>query len=126
MLNGGSIRIDDTICDRITFENLEQYDENGIIRLTMNGGQRVVVAFDLDCEIDASCLPSEARSLAGELGRLFVGHAMGVEGLPRPLERTIGKIPPQLHVRGQNAHRFRQTLGLIGPEIDRGRPPDFT
>ena len=63
--------------DLLTFENLEQYDENGIIGLTMSGGQRSVVAFDLDCEIDASCLPPEARGLAGELGRLFVGYALG-------------------------------------------------
>lgn len=63
--------------DFLTFENIEQYDENGIIGLTMNGGQRSVVVFDLDCEVDASCLPPEARHLASEVGRLFVGHAMG-------------------------------------------------
>lgn len=63
--------------DFLTFENLDQYDENGIVGLTMNGGQRSVVVFDLDCEVDASCLPPETRHLASDLGRLFVGHAMG-------------------------------------------------
>jgi hypothetical protein len=63
--------------DFLTFDNIEQYDENGIVGLRMNGGQRSVVVFDLDCEIDDSCLPDEARLLANELGRLFVGHELG-------------------------------------------------
>jgi hypothetical protein len=69
--------IEDMDRDFLTFENLEQYDENGIVGLTMNGGQRSVVVFDFDCEIDSSCLPLEARSIASELGRLFVGHSLG-------------------------------------------------
>jgi hypothetical protein len=69
--------IDELDRDFLTFENLEQYDENGIVGLTMNGGQRSIVVFDFDCEIDASCLPFEARSIASELGRLFVGHSLG-------------------------------------------------
>lgn len=69
--------IDELDRDFLTFENLEQYDENGIIGLTMNSGQRSVVVFDFECEIDASCLPLQARSIASELGRLFVGHSLG-------------------------------------------------
>lgn len=76
-LEDGNKSIEDLDRDFLTFENLEQYDENGIVGLTMNGGQRSVVVFDFDCEIDASCLPFEARSLASELGRLFVGHSLG-------------------------------------------------
>ena len=76
-LEDGDKSIEELDRDFLTFENIEQYDENGLIGLMMNGGQRVVVVFDLDCEIDASCLPPEARHLASEVGKLFVGHAMG-------------------------------------------------
>ncbi|MGH9949240.1 MAG: hypothetical protein ACRD6X_18875, partial [Pyrinomonadaceae bacterium] len=76
-LEDGDKSIEEVDRDFLTFDNLEQYDENGIIGLTMSGGQRSVVVFDLECEIDASCLPHDARNLAGEIGRLFVGHAMG-------------------------------------------------
>jgi hypothetical protein len=76
-LEDGDKSVEELDRDFLTFENIEQYDENGIIGLTMNGGQRSVVVFDLDCEVDASCLPPEARELASELGRLFVGHSMG-------------------------------------------------
>lgn len=69
--------IDELDRDFLTFANLEQYDENGIIGLTMYSGQRSVVVLDFECEIDASCLPLEARSLASELARLFVGHSLG-------------------------------------------------
>lgn len=76
-LEDGDKSIDDLDRDFLTFENLEQYDENGIVGLTMNGGQHSIVVFDFDCEIDAWCLPFEARSIASELGRLFVGHSLG-------------------------------------------------
>ncbi len=76
-LADGDKSIEDLDRDFLTFENLEQYDENGIVGLTMNGGQHSVVVFDFDCELDASCLPLEARSMASELGRLFVGHSLG-------------------------------------------------
>lgn len=73
----GDKSIDDLDRDFLTFENLEQYDENGIVGLTMNSGQRSVVVFDFECEIDASFLPPDARPIASELGRLFVGHSLG-------------------------------------------------
>lgn len=76
-LEDGDKSIEDLDRDFLTFENLEQYDENGIVGLTMNSGQRSVVVFDFECEIDASCLPLEARPIAFELGRLFVGHSLG-------------------------------------------------
>jgi hypothetical protein len=76
-LEDGEKSIEDLDRDFLTFENLEQYDENGIVGLTMNDGQRSVVVFDFECEIDASCLPFAARSIASELGRLFVGHSLG-------------------------------------------------
>lgn len=76
-LEDGDKSIQDLDRDFLTFENLEQYDENGIVGLTMNSGQRTVVVLDFECEIDASCLPLEASSIASELGRLFVGHSLG-------------------------------------------------
>ena len=60
-LEDGDKSIEELDRDFVTFDNLEQYDENGLIGLTMNGRQRVVVVFDLDCEVDASCLPPEYR-----------------------------------------------------------------
>ncbi len=69
--------IDELDRDFLTFENIEQYDENGLVGFMMNGGQRSVVVFDFDCEVDASCLPLEAKGIASELGRLFVGHSLG-------------------------------------------------
>ena len=69
--------IDELDRDFLTFENIEQYDENGIVGFMMSGGQRSVVVFDFDCEVNASCLPLEAKSIASELGRLFVGHSLG-------------------------------------------------
>lgn len=76
-LEDGDKTVEDLDRDFLTFESLEQYDENGIVGLTMNSGQHSVVVFDFDCEIDVSCLPLEARSIATELGRLFVGHLLG-------------------------------------------------
>lgn len=74
-LEDGDKSLEEMDRDFLTFENIDQYDENGIIGLTM--GQRSVVVFDLECEVDASCLPYEARHLASDIGRLFVGHEMG-------------------------------------------------
>jgi hypothetical protein len=76
-LEDGDKSIEDLDRDFLTFESLEQYDENGVVGLTMNSGQRSVVVFDFDCELDASCLPLEARNMASDLGRLFVGHSLG-------------------------------------------------
>lgn len=76
-LEDGDKSLEEMDRDFLTFENIDQYDENGIVGLTMNSSQRSVIVFDLDCEVDASCLPPDARHLALEIGRLFVGHAMG-------------------------------------------------
>jgi hypothetical protein len=88
-LEDGDKSVEELDRDFLTFENLDQYDENGIIGLTMNSGQRSVVVFDLDCEVDASCLPPETGHLASEVGRLFVGHAMGSKSVQNG-RRMIG------------------------------------
>lgn len=91
-LEDGEKSVEELDRDFLTFDNLDQYDENGIVGLTMNGGQRSVVVFDLDCEVDASCLPEATRDLASEIGRLFVGNELGGNAV-RNGRRMIGKAP---------------------------------
>jgi len=63
--------------DFTTFDQLEQFDENGLIGITMSSSQRSVIVFDLECEIDANCLPYESRELSAQIPKLFVGHSLG-------------------------------------------------
>ena len=76
-LEDGNKSIEELDRDFTTFEQLEQFDENGLIGITMSSSQRSVVVFDLDCEIDANCLPYESRELSSQLPKLFVGHSLG-------------------------------------------------
>ncbi|MBX7062947.1 MAG: hypothetical protein K1X52_14930 [Pyrinomonadaceae bacterium] len=76
-LSDGDKSLEELDRDFLTFESLEQYDENGTINIRMNGGQSAVVAFDFECEIDASYLPSDVRGLSSIISHLFVGHQMG-------------------------------------------------
>ena len=76
-LEDGNKSIEELDRDFTTYEQLEQFDENGLIGITMSSSQRSVVVFDLDCEIDANCLPYESRGLSAQLPRLFVGHSLG-------------------------------------------------
>jgi len=69
--------IDELDQDFLTYEGLEQYDENGIIGFSMSSGQRSVVVYDFEAEVDASYLPADVRPLASQIGRMFVGHDMG-------------------------------------------------
>lgn len=80
-LEDGEKSVEELDRDFLTFDNLEQYDENGIIGLTMNSGQRSVVVFDLEYEVDECCLPAVARLLASDLARLFVGHTLGASAV---------------------------------------------
>lgn len=76
-LEGAGKSIEELDRDFTTFEQLEQFDENGLIGITMSSSQRSVVVFDLDCEIDADCLPGESRELYAQIPKLFVGHSLG-------------------------------------------------
>ncbi len=76
-LEDGNKSIEELDRDFTTYEQLEQFDENGLIGITMSSSQRSVVVFDLDCEIDANCLPYESRELSSQLPKLFVGHTLG-------------------------------------------------
>ena len=63
--------------DFMSFERLEQYDENGIVGFSMSGGQHSVVVYDFNAEVDASYLPSDLQGLAREMNLIFVGHKIG-------------------------------------------------
>ncbi|HQU91891.1 MAG TPA: hypothetical protein PLK77_06320, partial [Pyrinomonadaceae bacterium] len=76
-LEDGDKSVDELDRDFTTFEQFEQFDENGLIGITMSSSQCSVVVFDLDCEIDATCIPYESRELSVELPKLFVGHSLG-------------------------------------------------
>lgn len=69
--------IDELDADFLTFEKLEQYDENGIVGFAMSGGQHSVVVYDFECDVDASYLPMDAVMLGRELSLLYVGHKLG-------------------------------------------------
>jgi hypothetical protein len=82
--------------DFISYEKLEQYDENGVLGFSMSGGQHTVVALEFDAEVDASYLPIHAASLAKELNLLFVGHRIGGEAARTARQFTLaGRISQQ-------------------------------
>lgn len=95
-LSDGDKSVEELDLDFTTFDQLEQFDENGLIGITMSSSQRSVVEFDLECEIDASCLPSETRALFSQLPKLFVGHSLGgssVETARRMINSTGWSMP---------------------------------
>lgn len=137
-LEDGDKSIEDLDRDFLTFDSLEQYDENGIVGLTMNSGQRSVVVFDFDCEIDASCLPFEARSIASELGRLFVGHLLGGKAVQNARDLVASAeverkewaafssgqpqlAPPMIHISERSTRPFsdQEFEEWLGVKLDR-------
>lgn len=76
-LSDGDKSIEELDRDFRTFEKLEQYDENGILGFSMNSGQRSVVVFDFETEVDIDLLPEDVKPLAREMNLLFVGHKIG-------------------------------------------------
>ena len=73
--NGKSL--EELDADYVSYEKLEQYDENGVLGFSMSGGQHAVVALEFDAEVDASYLPIHAASLAKDINLIFVGHRIG-------------------------------------------------
>lgn len=63
--------------DFMSFERLEQYDENGIVGFSMSGGQHSVVVYEFASEVDASYLPTDLQCLAREMNHIFVGYKIG-------------------------------------------------
>ena len=76
-LSDGNKSVEELDADFRTYERLEQYDENGVLGFSMDGGQHSVVVYELSGEVDASYLPEHARALAKEMNLIFVGHAIG-------------------------------------------------
>lgn len=63
--------------DFMSFQQLEQYDENGVIGFSMSGGQHAVVVYQTNMEVDSSYLPVEMQGLAREMNLIFIGHKLG-------------------------------------------------
>jgi hypothetical protein len=76
-LNDEGKSLEQLDADFMSFKRLEQYDENGVVGFSMEGGQHSVVVYELNSEVDASYLPAHVRSLAKEMNLLFVGHRIG-------------------------------------------------
>jgi hypothetical protein len=75
--------------DFMSFERLEQYDENGIVGFSMSGDQHAVVVYDFSAEVTAEYLPADAQSLAREMNLIFVGHALGGAAARRARQFTF-------------------------------------
>ncbi len=75
--------------DFMSFERLEQYDENGIVGFSMSGDQHSVVVYDFQSEVSADYLPADAQGLAREINLIFVGHALGGEAAQRARQFTF-------------------------------------
>ena len=76
-LSDGNKSVEELDADFRTYERLEQYDENGVLGFSMDGGQHSVVVYELNGEVDSSYLPEHARALAKEMTLIFAGHAIG-------------------------------------------------
>ncbi len=77
--------------DYISYEKLEQYDENGVLGFSMSGGQHAVVALELDAEVDASYLPIHATTLAKDINLIFVGHRIGGKAAQKARHFTVAQ-----------------------------------
>ncbi|HQU83383.1 MAG TPA: hypothetical protein PKY59_09675 [Pyrinomonadaceae bacterium] len=76
-LSDGNKSVEELDADYMSFEKLEQYDENGVLGFSMSDGQHSVVVYELNNEVDASYLPEHARALAKEMNLIYVGHRIG-------------------------------------------------
>jgi len=59
------------------FDAQEQFDEDGLLGFRMSGSQHTEVVLELDGEITAEYLPTDAQPLAKMLQLVFVGHEIG-------------------------------------------------
>lgn len=75
--------------DFMSFEKLEQYDENGIVGFSMSGDQHAVVVYDFASEVSAEYLPQDAQGLAREINLIFVGHEIGGAAARRARQFTF-------------------------------------
>ena len=77
--------------DYISYEKLEQYDENGVLGFSMSGGQHAVVVYEFDAEVDASYLPAHAATLAKDINLIFVGHRIGGKAAQKARHFTVAQ-----------------------------------
>lgn len=87
--NGKSL--EELDADFISYEKLEQYDENGVLGFSMSDGQHSVVVYEFDAEVDASYLPIHAASLAKEINLIFVGHRIGGKAAQKARHFTLAQ-----------------------------------
>lgn len=81
--------VEELDADFMSFEKLEQYDENGIVGFSMSGDQHAVVVCDFSAEVTAEYLPHDARALAREISLIFVGHIIGGAAAQRARQFTF-------------------------------------
>lgn len=77
--------------DYISFEKLEQYNENGVLGFSMSDGQHSVVVYEFDAEVDASYLPIHAAHLAKEINLIFVGFKIGGKAAQKARHFTLAQ-----------------------------------
>ena len=87
--NGKSL--EELDADYISYEKLEQYDENGVLGFSMSDGQHAIVVYEFDAEVDASYLPIHAASLAKEINLIFVGHRIGGKAAQKARHFTLAQ-----------------------------------
>ncbi len=76
-LNDDGKSCEELDADFMSFEKLEQYDENGIVGFSMSGDQHSVVVYDFQSEVSADYLPADVQGLAREMNLIFVGFEVG-------------------------------------------------
>lgn len=114
--------IEDLDQDFLTYEGLDQYDENGIIGFSMSRGQRSVVVYDFEAEVDAAYLPADVRPIASQIGRMFVGHSIGGDDA----QRARSLIASAKAVRDENAAGrlgFEMPAKMVKPIESYSRKP---
>lgn len=88
-LNGDGKTCEELDADFLSFERIEQYDENGIVGFSMSGESHAVVVYDFFAEVTADYLPAYTHSLAREINLIFVGHALGGAAAQRARQFTF-------------------------------------
>ncbi|HRH41374.1 MAG TPA: hypothetical protein PKY82_06980 [Pyrinomonadaceae bacterium] len=83
--------LDELDADYMSFEKMEQYDENGVLGFSMSAGQHTVVVYEFEAEVDASYLPHHAAYLAKDINLIFVGHRIGGKAAQKARHFTLSQ-----------------------------------
>lgn len=103
----------------MSFERLEQYDENGIVGFSMSNDQHAVVVYDFAAEVSAGYLPHDARGLAREMNLIFVGHEIGGAAAQRARQFTFAHRVSQIELT-------RARKGFPSPATEIPSPEKFS